>query len=76
MHFPTDRTVHTIAFDGQVVDRGLERKIAQTANAPGIQVRSDDPNLYMRVLYHLSYVPLAFLLMYSKLFIHLDLSVD
>ena len=33
MHFPTDRTAHTTAFNGSVVDHWLEWKIAQTANA-------------------------------------------
>ena len=65
MHFPADRTAHTIAFDGPVVDRCLEClwtavelwKIAQTANASTMQGRSamqEDPNLYIRVLYRLS----------------------
>ena len=39
----------------------MERKIAQTANTPAMQDRSNrqkDPNLYRRVLYLLSYVPL------------------
>ena len=30
MHFSIDRTVHTTAFDKQVVDHWLEWKIAQT----------------------------------------------
>ena len=46
MHFPTDRTAHTAALDGPVMDHWLERKIAQTANAPAMQARSDDPNIY------------------------------
>ena len=33
MHFPTYRTAPTMAFDGPAVDRRLEWKIAQTANA-------------------------------------------
>ena len=32
--FPTDRTAHITAFDETVLDRRLERKIAQIANAP------------------------------------------
>ena len=49
MHIPTDRTVHTTAFDGPVVDHWWERKIAQAANASAMQHRStmqEDPNLY------------------------------
>ena len=45
MHFPPDRTVHTTAFEGPVVDHWLEGKIAQTTNAHIMQARSDDPNL-------------------------------
>ena len=59
MLFPKDRTAHTIALDGPVVDHWLEQKIAQTANASAMQGRStmqEDPNLYSRVLYRLSYV--------------------
>ena len=33
MHFPTDRTAPTTAFDGRVVNHRLKQKIAQTANA-------------------------------------------
>ena len=33
MQFPTDRTAHTTAFGGPVVDHWLEGKIAETANA-------------------------------------------
>ena len=51
--------VHIIAFDGPVVDHCLEWKIAQTANAPTVQVRSDDQNLHRWTLYRLSYVPLS-----------------
>ena len=29
MHFPTDRTAHTTAYDGPVVNHWLERKIAR-----------------------------------------------
>ena len=60
MHFPTDRTAHTTAFDGLVVDHWLERKIAQTENASAMQDQSamqEDPNIYNRVLYRLSYAP-------------------
>ena len=60
MHFPRDRTAYTTAFDGPVMDHWLEQKIAQTANASAMQDRSamqEDPNLYSRVLYRLSYVP-------------------
>ena len=58
MHCPTDRTAHTTALNGPVVDHWLEWKIAQTANASAMQDRSGDPNLHSWVLYHLSYVPL------------------
>ena len=44
--FNRERTAHTPAYDGPVVDHWLEQKIAQTANAPAMQARSDDPNLY------------------------------
>ena len=37
MHFPTDSTAHTTAFDGPVVDHWLEQKIAQTANASAME---------------------------------------
>ena len=60
MHFPTDSTAHITAFDAPVVDHILEWKIAQTANATAMQDRSamqEDPNLYSRVIYYLSYVP-------------------
>ena len=59
MHIPMDRTAHTIDFDAPVVDDWLESKIAQTANAPAVQDRYDDPNLYRWVLYHLTYVLLS-----------------
>ena len=39
-----------------VVNHWLEQKIAQTANAPDMQARSDDPFHYRPVLYRLSYV--------------------
>ena len=42
MHFSTDRTVHTTAFDKPVVDHWLERKIAQTAAGSTEKDRSDD----------------------------------
>ena len=61
MHIPTNRTAHTTAVGGSAVDHCVERKTAQTANASAIQDRSamqEDPTLYSRVLYHLSYVPL------------------
>ena len=45
MHFPIDRRAHIIAFEGPVLDYWLEKKRAQTANAPIMQVQSDDPNL-------------------------------
>ena len=54
MHFPTNRTALTAAFDGPAVDHCLERIIAQTANASAIQDRAGDPNLYSWVLYHSS----------------------
>ena len=46
MHFPTDKTEYTTAFDGPVVDYWLERKIAQTANAPTMQAQLGDPTVY------------------------------
>ena len=59
MHIPIDRTAHTTshttAFDGTVVGHWLE--LAQTANAPAMQARSDEPNLYRRVPYQLSCAP-------------------
>ena len=58
MHFPTDRTEHTTAFDGPVVDHLLKPKIAQTANTSTMQDRSDDQNLHGLVPYRLVYVPL------------------
>ena len=58
MHFPIDRTANTTAFDAPVVDHWFERKIAQTANAPTMQAwLDDDPNIYKRLLYRLSYAP-------------------
>ena len=60
MDYPTDRTAHTTAFIGPVVDHWLERKIAQTGNASAMQDRSamqEDLNLYSQVLYRLSYFP-------------------
>ena len=56
MHFTKDRTAHTTAFHEPVVDHLLNRKIAQTANPPGMQAWSDYPNLYSRVLYRLTYI--------------------
>ena len=50
----TDRQVHTTAFDGPVVDHWLERKIAQTTKQDQSAMQ-EHPNLYSRVLYHLSY---------------------
>ena len=46
------------AFGGPVVDHWLEWKVAQTANASAMQDRSimqEDPNLYSKVLYRLSF---------------------
>ena len=60
MHFPTERIVHTTSLDEPVVGHWLEWNISQTANASAMQDRSvmqEDPNLYSRVLYCLSYVP-------------------
>ena len=37
MHCPTDRTAHTITFDGSFVDHWLEGKIVQTTNASAMQ---------------------------------------
>ena len=57
MHSPTDRTAHTTAFDGPVVDDWLELKIAQTENASAMQdqyTMQEDPNL---VFYRLSQAP-------------------
>ena len=59
MRIPTERTAHTIAFDGPVVDHWLEWKIAQTTNASAMQNQStmqEDPNLCSRVLCRMSYV--------------------
>ena len=59
MHFLTDRTAPTTAFDGQVVDYWLKWKIVQTANASAMQDRSamhEDPSLYSCVLYRGNYV--------------------
>ena len=61
IHFPTDRTAHTTAFDGPVGDHWLEREIAQTGNALAMQAQSNDLNLYRRVLYGLSFVLLPVL---------------
>ena len=44
MHFLTDKTAYTTAFDGPVVDDWLEREIAKPANAYTVQDRSDDRN--------------------------------
>ena len=57
MHFATDRTACTTAFNGPVVDNWLQWKIAQSENASNVQDQSDDPNLYNLVLYCLSYIP-------------------
>ena len=59
VHFPTDRTAHTTAFDGPSCTTGWNIR-AQTANASTVQDRLDDPNLYRWVLYRLSYVPLPY----------------
>ena len=56
--FPTDRTVHTTAFDKPVVDHWLEQKIAQTAAGSTEKDRSDDRPLQRRARYRLSYIPL------------------
>ena len=48
------QTAHTTAFDEPVVDHSLEWKIAQIADASAMM---EDPNLYSRVFYRLSYVP-------------------
>ena len=58
MHFSIDRTVHTTAFDKPVVDRWLERKIAQTAARSTEKDRYDDRPLQRRARYRLSYIPL------------------
>ena len=55
MHIPLDRIADTTAFDGPVVDHWFEWKIAQTANAPDMQARSDDPNHYRQMLFRVSY---------------------
>ena len=71
MDFPTDRTAHTVAFDDPVVDHWLERKIAQTANRSTMQDYSamqEDSNLYVRVLYHLSYVPVPEKAEYTQIY--------
>ena len=58
MHFSTDRTVHTTAFDKPVVDHWFERKIAQTAAGSTEKDQSDDLPLQRRARYRLSYIPL------------------
>ena len=40
MHFPINRTAHTTAFGGPVVDHWLEQKVAQAANASATQDQS------------------------------------
>ena len=58
MHFPIDRTTHTTAFDGPIVNDWLEWKIAQIENTSVMQHRSTmQKNLYSRVLYDLRYAP-------------------
>ena len=59
MHFSIDRTVHTTAFDKNVVDHWLEQKIAQTAAGSTKKDRSDDRPLQRRARYRLSYIPLC-----------------
>ena len=57
--FPQAGQHITPAFDGPFVDHCLEQKITQTAHVSTMQDRSamqEDPNLYSRVLYHLSFV--------------------
>ena len=44
--FPPEGRAHTTTFDGLVVDHRFEWKIAQTANAATMQVRSDDPTIF------------------------------
>ena len=58
MYFPTGSTSHPTAYDGPVVDHWLKWRIAQTVNASVVQDRSamqEDPSIYSRVLYRLSY---------------------
>ena len=85
MHFRTDRTTHTTAFDGPVVDHWLEQKIAQTPNASAMHdqfTMSEDPNLYSRVLYHMNYAMLpsqyykVVTSAYSKVGAHQDMTLD
>ena len=58
LQVPKSSNIYFICtFPQTAVDHRLERKIAQTANVPVMQARSDDPNLCRRVLYHLTYVP-------------------
>ena len=66
MHFSIDRTVHTTAFDKQVVDHWLERKIAQTAAGSTEKDRSDDRPLQRRARYRLSYIPLPLVIIIYK----------
>ena len=51
MHFPKDRTAHTMTFDEPVVEHWLEWKIAQTADGSTKKDRSDDRPLQTRVRY-------------------------
>ena len=56
MHHPLDRITHTTAFGTPVVERWLERKIAQGSI---IKDRSDDPSHHERTLLPGSYISLC-----------------
>ena len=49
MHHPTDRITHTTAFVTPVVERWLEREIAQWVHT--MKDRSDDPSHHEQTLY-------------------------
>ena len=46
MHFPTDSTAHTTAFDVPVVDHWLEWKTANTSVRQDRSAMQKDPKLY------------------------------
>ena len=54
MHHPTDRITHTTAFVTPVVERWLEREIAQWVHT--MKDRSDDPSHHERTLLPRSYI--------------------
>ena len=56
MHFPSDRTAHTTAFDGPVVVHWLKEN-SPNCKCPHHAGSIRHPNLYSSMLYHLSYAP-------------------